>query len=306
MLKFLIGGSPCTFWSIAQKDRETEPTGQGWELFKNYVIAKEKFAPDYFIYENNNSISKQIKECISTKLGVKNQTINSALVSAQERKREYWHNTEKTYPENMRIKLQDIIISGTAEREKAYCLDASYYKGGNIRAYFEKHRRTQIFETKPNGKQGFIVNNGTVEIKGKKYKTTLEDGLYYPRNMTEVETARLQTMPDDYCKAVSKTQAIKCFGNGWTANVILHILSQMLKGVDKNEEIIVLSMYDGIGTGRYCFDKLGYTNVKYYAYEIDENAIKCATDNYKDIIECGDAFQVRDKGWYIGKGGGSS
>lgn len=40
MIKFLIGGSPCTFWSIAQKNgRETKAEGLGWELFKNYLIA---------------------------------------------------------------------------------------------------------------------------------------------------------------------------------------------------------------------------------------------------------------------------
>ena len=42
MIKLLIGGSPCTFWSIAQKNnRETEAEGLGWELFKNYLIAKD-------------------------------------------------------------------------------------------------------------------------------------------------------------------------------------------------------------------------------------------------------------------------
>ena len=104
---------------LRQKERETQASGQGWELFKNYLIAKEKFKPDFFLYENNNSISKQIKACITNALGVENQTINSALVSAQERKREYWHNGEKSMPENADIKLQDIIVSGIAEREKA-------------------------------------------------------------------------------------------------------------------------------------------------------------------------------------------
>ena len=51
MIKLLIGGSPCTFWSIAQKNgRETEAEGMGWELFKNYLIAKEKFKPDFFLW----------------------------------------------------------------------------------------------------------------------------------------------------------------------------------------------------------------------------------------------------------------
>ena len=65
-MKLTIGGSPCTHWSIAKKQgRETEPEGQGWELFQNYKIALVKFRPDYFLYENNNSISAAIKERIT-------------------------------------------------------------------------------------------------------------------------------------------------------------------------------------------------------------------------------------------------
>jgi hypothetical protein len=96
MIKLLIGGSPCTYWSIAQKNnRETEASGIGWELFKNYLIAKEKFKPDYFLYENNVSAAKAIKDQIKEELRVWDGTmfmddsgsryieINSALVSAR-------------------------------------------------------------------------------------------------------------------------------------------------------------------------------------------------------------------------------
>ena len=113
------------------------------------------------------------------------------------------------------------------------------------------------------------------------------------------ECSRLQTLPDDYCRAVSNSQAYRGLGNGWTAEVIIHILSGALKDVPRDEEIVVLSMYDGIGTGRYCLDKMGFTNVKYYAYEIDKYAIQIAKSNYPDIIECGDAFQVRNKDWKL-------
>ena len=58
-----------------------------------------------------------------------------------------------------------------------------------------------------------------------------------------------------------------------------------------------LSLYDGIATGRYCLEKMGFTNIKYYAYEIDKHAIKCALDNYPDIIQCGDAFRIRENDW---------
>lgn len=71
MLKLLIGGSPCTYWSVAQKKgREVEAEGFGWELFKNYLLAKEKFKPDFFLYENNKSAATPIKAQISRELNV--------------------------------------------------------------------------------------------------------------------------------------------------------------------------------------------------------------------------------------------
>lgn len=87
MIRILMGGSPCTHWSIAQStsNRETTPEGIGWELFKNFLIAKEKYKPDYFLYENNKSAAQPIKDQISRELGVPLQYITSALVSAQNR-----------------------------------------------------------------------------------------------------------------------------------------------------------------------------------------------------------------------------
>lgn len=90
-MKLLIGGSPCTHWSIAQtKNRETEASGIGWELFLNYRIARDKYQPDYFLYENNKSMSSAIRAQITAELGVEPVLINSALVSAQNRQRLYW------------------------------------------------------------------------------------------------------------------------------------------------------------------------------------------------------------------------
>lgn len=90
-MKILIGGSPCTHWSIAQtKNRETEASGIGWELFLNYRIARDKYQPDYFLYENNKSMSPAIRAQITAELGVEPVLINSALVSAQNRQRLYW------------------------------------------------------------------------------------------------------------------------------------------------------------------------------------------------------------------------
>ena len=143
----------------------------------------------------------------------------------------------------------------------------------------------------------YEVKDGLITIKGKQYPIKLADGFYIIRKLTVRECARLQTMPDDYCRAVSDSQAYKALGNGWTAEVIIHLLNHALKDVPRDEEIVVLSLYDGIATGRYCLDKMGFTNVKYHAYEIDKYPIQMAMDNYPDIVQHGDAFAVREDVW---------
>ena len=606
MKKILMGGSPCTYWSIAQKNsRETEPSGMGWELFENYRIAKEKFKPDIFLYENNKSAAKAIKNEIKKGLKVWDGTflmedtgaryieINSDLVSAQNRQRFYVHNCgEVEQPEDRGILLKDILENEYqfGGEGKSYCLLSTYYKGQTSNRVLEKHQRTMVAEPVnitsdgksqtikgqyvntslvniccykstygatgvaepvrvgdlPNGNgkisgsqatriystegksinliansggQGaktglyaepihfgaevvefddngkpvkarsyadgkiyivYEVKDGQINIKDKQYPIKLEDGFYIIRKLTVTECCRLQTMPDFYMSAriekvkeivlkckdvptqivaiplrtekrgcainttfdlkemevrnlkdqkltphclalsmdvididkhiwdivlciikdlqekgqhdylevimnmcrvmmsgdlsieklpkecldenlkreksstmliliqkiiakitsmfvpqkntpvciencaesclstsptsltlgilysteknmrlVSETACYKGLGNGWTAEVIIHILNSALKDVPKDEKIVVLSMYDGIGTGRYCLDKMGFTNVEYHAYEIDKYAMQIAMSNYPDIIQHGDAFGVRDENWEL-------
>lgn len=368
MIKLLIGGSPCTYWSCAQKhNRETKAEGLGWELFKNYLIAKEKFKPDFFLYENNKSASQAIKNQIKQELGVWDGSIltedsgvryieiNSALVSAQNRQRFYVHNCgDVQQPIDRGIHISDILESNAGKpinicvNEKSRTIKAQYQQssianfvtnGGHdatgvaqrIPTYGNKEKsrpvkasyankgagkgslKTECFPentikeksdyiiepSRGNSVDVYRVKNGLISISGKEYPIDLIDGYYTIRKLTVKECCRLQTMPDDYMKSVSASQGYKGIGNGWTAEVIIHILNYALKNVPKDEEIVVLSMYDGIGTGRYCLDKMGFTNVKYYAYEIDKYAMTVAKDNYPDIIECGDAFQVRDNNWSI-------
>lgn len=322
MIKLLIGGSPCTFWSIAQKNnRETEAEGLGWELFKNYLIAKEKFKPDYFLYENNKSAAQPIKDQISKELGVDLMYINSALVSAQNRQRFYAFNWKVEQPEDRGILLRDILESGSpygVTGDRAYALTATYWKGQPREKVITKAQRTMVAEPvgvgyrgrmedgkwvkryESNGEPIYEVKDGLITIKGKQYPIKLADGYYIIRKLTPIECERLQTLPDGYTRAVSNTQRYKGIGNGWTAEVIIHILNGVLKNVHRDEEIVVLSMYDGIGTGRYCLDKMGFTNVKYFAYEIDKYAKMVSASNYPDIIQLGDAFDVRHPDWTVG------
>ncbi len=192
MIKLLMGGSPCTYWSIAQtKNRETEASGMGWELFKNYLIAIEKYQPDYFLYENNKSMSAAIREQITKEFGFEPVMIDSALVSAQSRKRLYWlgrREPDGTYsrvnvemPEDRGILLRDILETGVAFREKAYTLDANYHKTTGVFNPKKQHSYSRLQAAEPinttvNGK-GFAVKahygrTGITEMLG--------GGGYYP------------------------------------------------------------------------------------------------------------------------------
>lgn len=142
---YLVGGSPCTYWSIAQKNnRETEASGMGWELFSQYVRALWEAHPRFFIYENNKSMSNAIKDSITKTFGFEPVCINSALVSAQNRQRLYWvgkRNSRGGYdrvnveqPLDRGILLRDILDGfcepiGTTSDGKSFCMTAGYANG---------------------------------------------------------------------------------------------------------------------------------------------------------------------------------
>lgn len=172
---YLMGGSPCTYWSIAQKNnRETEASGLGWELFSQYVRALKEAQPKYFIYENNKSMSNAIRQSITETFGFEPICINSALLSAQNRQRLYWvgkRNADGTYskveieqPADKGILLKDILEDGIVEKDKAYCLK---HQAGNARGYFKK-RHTQIkFEPVASANESQTVLNAIPLISEK-------------------------------------------------------------------------------------------------------------------------------------------
>ncbi len=299
MIKILIGGSPCTHWSVAKtKDRETEPSGIGWELFKNYLIAKEKFKPDLFLYENNDSAAQAIKDRISQELAVELMHINSALVSAQNRARFYAFNWEREQPLDRGLFIKDIVLPAEAVEAKYWYPDERVIIGDNTKAVCATLdiKAMDIVKRIHNisGKSPTLTCDGG---GGHRIKKIIQNG--HARKLTPLEYERLQTLPDGYTKGVCDSDRYTAIGNGWTAEIIIHILNGALGHIDRHEKIVVLSMYDGIGTGRYCLEKMGFTNVEYHAYEIDEAAMKIANDNYPDIIQHGDAFQVRNADWIL-------
>lgn len=243
-IDLILGGSPCTHWSIARKDRETTSEGIGFDLFMQYVKAVRTLKPKYFLYENNHSIHEDIKNAITKELGVDFIMINSSLVSAQQRKRCYWTNAPGIeQPQDKNIHLKDIVENGIVDSDKSYCIDASYYKGGNLKSYFEKHRRQLVFNdclelghaTDINGhdflKRIYSIYGKSPTLTAvcggnQERKIALTDSLY--RKLTPLECERLQTMDDNYTEGVSNSQRYKMIGNGWTIDVISHILRGML------------------------------------------------------------------------------
>jgi DNA-cytosine methyltransferase len=281
-IDLILGGSPCTFWSIAKRNREINKRGEGWKLFNKYLEAINIIKPKYFLYENVASMPITIKNFISEEFKYEPIMINSALISAQQRKRLYWTNIHNvTQPKDKNIYLQNILESGFTDRLKSYCIDASYFKGGNLEQYFEKKRRQLVFE-KPyrvgyfnSGGQGdrvYASNGKSVTLSanggGRGAKTglylipdkanclrarcnneslsikeiervinknignliVLDNGdQYIIRKLTPIECERLQTLKDNYTEGVSNTQRYKMLGNGWTVDVVAHILSYINK-----------------------------------------------------------------------------
>lgn len=191
-IDLLIGGSPCQGFSFAGKQLNFDDERS--KLFFEFVRLLKELKPKYFLLENVR-MKKEYQDIISEYLGVEPIKINSSLVSAQNRVRLYWTNIPNvTQPNDKGIVLKDIIESGEVDRDKSHCLDANYFKGGNLKSYFEKHRRQLVFS-----------------------------GEAHYRKLTPIECERLQTVPDNYTDGVSNTQRYKMLGNGWTVDVISHI-----------------------------------------------------------------------------------
>lgn len=241
----IIGGSPCQGFSFAGKQLNFDDERS--RLFFEYVRILNENKKCYFLLENVK-MKKEYQDVISGLLGVEPIEINSQLVSAQCRKRLYWTNIPRvTQPKDKEIMLDDVVDYGIVDRNKSYCIDANYWKGGNLKSYFEKKRRQIVFCGAMRGR--YLVNGvrqdgkmktaglttqrmevrydlktNTLTTVGKDNNLVFLDGY---RKLSPEECERLQTFPDGYTSAISNTQRYKCLGNAFTVDVIKHILSFM-------------------------------------------------------------------------------
>ena len=137
------------------------------------------------------------------------------------------------------------------DREKSHCIDANYFKGGNLKSYFEKHRRQLVFNRCLQVGEADIKGRDSLKRvyspKGKAPTVTTcggghrEPKVYVPplqwRKLTPLECERLQTVPERYTKCgqkengdiveISNTQRYRMLGNGFTINVIAHIIKNL-------------------------------------------------------------------------------
>ncbi len=158
----IIGGSPCQGFSFAGKQLNFEDPRS--KLFFEYVRILKEVKPKFFLLENV-CMKKEYQDVISKELGVEPVLINSSLVSAQNRKRLYWVNFQISQPEDRNIFLESIIEEGFVDREKSFCLDASYFNGGNPKSYFKKNRRQLVFNYSSSGRRNGIVEGRFTEAK---------------------------------------------------------------------------------------------------------------------------------------------
>jgi len=215
-IDLIMGGSPCQGFSRAGKGLDFEDPRS--KLFFEFVRLIKECKPKYFLLENvkMNSDSRDI---ISNYLGVQPIYIDSAVLSAQTRKRYYWTNIPYLLdPVDQRIKLKDIIqtegeLKGSKVDErmvtnkgKAYCLTARY-AGATWWNSIERSQRTMI-----------RIEDTSQGIVNEKYNW---------RKLTPIECERLQTVPDNYTEGVSNAQRYKMIGNGWTVKVIEYILKNI-------------------------------------------------------------------------------
>lgn len=244
-IDLLIGGSPCQGFSFAGKQLNfDDPRSRLFFVYVDILHHIREQNPNVKFMLENVRMKKEYQDVISQTLGVEPVCINSSLMSAQNRVRYYWANWAITSPEDRGLRLCDVLESGFTDREKAHCIDANYFKGGNLKSYFEKHRRQLVFSDDQ------MCHIGDADLKGHGYNRrvyhakgkapslcaasggNLEPKVFIEpnswRKLTPKECERLQTVPDDYTAAVSNSQRYKMLGNGWTVDVIAHIFKEGL------------------------------------------------------------------------------
>lgn len=222
-IELVMGGSPCQGLSLYSKERKDfdDPRSALFFLFVN-VLSHVK--PRYFLLENT-PMNKESEVTISRYLGVEPVTINSSLLSAQNRKRLYWTNIPLKPIVDKNLVIKDILL----DLEEPYPLKfVEDHKGGQCKKVDEADLRgndnlRRVYSIYHKCPTLAAYSGGNLEPK-------VSSDLRTWRKLTPVECERLQTFPDGYTESVSKSRRYSLLGNSWTVDVIAHILG----GINNN------------------------------------------------------------------------
>lgn len=240
-IDLVMFGSPCQTFSVAIPTEHRigfENKDKSGLFFECYRILQE-VKPKYFLVENVRSMKDADRDIISGYLGVQPIMIDSALVAPAMRKRYYWTNIpDVTLPEKKDVPLQSILTSGYTERSKARCLAVidsrpnttpikmfhRYYSSGFTTVIFKDRKHyldcCNYYNTHYKGMAAVDIPVG---------ETDVFDGVRY---FNKVEMERCQTVPEGYTKCLTRNEAADVLGDGWTIDVISHILSFIPDGKD--------------------------------------------------------------------------
>lgn len=214
-IDLLIGGSPCKGISRLNKNQEGLEHNES-RLFWEYVRLLNETRPKYFLLENTHG-NKEATNIITEVIGVKPISINSKLVSAQNRPRYYWTNIPNIkQPADKGITTADIFdYSGELAHE---CRVRWLTSESGINSVKNGYTRVN-----PYPKSGCLTANGH-----KKWNENylLKDGVY--RYLSQREIEKLQTLPIGYTSILPFEEAYDCIGDGWTVDVIAHIFKHIL------------------------------------------------------------------------------
>ena len=229
----MLAGSPCTDLSFAGLGKGLVK-GEQSSLFFDWWELVQELKPKYIFLENVR-MREEYRDKISETLGFEPVAINSALVSAQSRYRLYWFGIRDgdsykaipiNQPNDQGIVLRHILETQRETNIVCGAYRGRYYKDGVRQDQFGSvaGKTKQMLELRKDGKTNTIT---TVQ----KDNVLAKDEVYW-RKLTVLECERLQTVPDGYTnygmfdtvKTVSNSQRYKMLGNGWTIDVIAHIM----------------------------------------------------------------------------------
>lgn len=228
-IDLLIGGSPCT--NLSSMGKQEGLLGQHSKLFYEYVRLLNETKPKFFLLENVASMRNEERDKISALLGVEPIMINSALVSAQCRKRLYWTNIPRIcLPEDKNIKFKDIVSGGFVDRDKSHALLTNQLPQTEVglNRYLYKCTSQIVFkdrffaELDKETKAERFKNMQKLSLLDNKKNKAFKNGVF--RNITIHEAEALQTLPKDYTAGIALSNRFKALGNSFTCDVIAGIL----------------------------------------------------------------------------------